>query len=95
MHSHALRPFGPNIWIVEQPSNFLGVPLGLRMTIIRLSNQQLLIHSMVPCNEQTYTAIDALGEVCYLISPNLEHTRFIQEWQQRYPSSALYGPTDQ
>lgn len=95
MHSHALHQFGPNIWIVEQSSNFLGVPLGLRMTIVRLSNQQLLIHSMIPCNEQTYTAIDALGEVRYLISPNLEHTRFIQEWQQRYPSSELYGPTDQ
>ncbi|MCF6325071.1 MAG: DUF4336 domain-containing protein [Gammaproteobacteria bacterium] len=95
MHSHALRQFGPNIWIVEQPSNFLGVPFGLRMTIVRLSNQQLLIHSMIPSNEQTNTAIDALGEVRYLISPNLEHTRFIQAWQQRYPDSELYGPTDQ
>ncbi|MBL1259544.1 MAG: DUF4336 domain-containing protein [Thiotrichaceae bacterium] len=95
MHSNLLLQFGPNIWTVEQPSSFLGVPLGLRMTIVRLRNQQLLIHSMIPCNEETYTAIDTLGEVRYLISPNLEHTRFIQEWQQHYPKSALYAPTDQ
>jgi len=92
---HSLRQFGPNIWTVEQPSNFLGVPLGLRMTIIRLANQQLVIHSMSPCDAETLVAIQALGEVRYLIAPNLEHTRFIGEWINDYPEATLYAPTDE
>ena len=91
---HSLRQFGPNIWTVDQPSNFIGVPLGLRMTIVRLANQQLVIHSMSPCDAETHTAIQTLGEVRYLIAPNLEHTRFIDEWLNDYPEAILYAPTD-
>ena len=92
---HSLRQFGPNIWTVDQPSNFIGVPLGLRMTIVRLANQQLVIHSMSPCDAETHTAIQTLGEVRYLIAPNLEHTRFIDEWLNDYPQAILYAPTDE
>jgi len=90
---HRLRQFGPNIWTVDQPSNFIGVPLGLRMTIVRLANQQLVIHSMSPCDAETHAAIQALGEVRYLIAPNLEHTRFIDVWLNDYPETIVYAPT--
>ncbi len=93
MSRNELKPFGTNIWSVEQPSNFIGVPLGLRMTVIRLANRQLALHSVIPCSEETERAIQSLGEVRYLIVPNREHTRFINEWQQRYPDAQLYLPT--
>jgi len=92
---HNLHQFGPNIWTVDQPSNFIGVPLGLRMTIMRLAKQQLVIHSMTSCDAETHAAIQTLGEVRYLIAPNLEHTRFIGEWLNDYPQAILYAPTDQ
>lgn len=92
MNRNLLKRFGDNIWVVEQPSNFLGVPLGLRMTIVRLAKQQLVIHSAIPCNDETEAAIRELGEITHLIVPNLEHTRFIKQWRQRYPSTQLYAP---
>ena len=94
MNLNMLKQFGPDIWIVEQPSNFIGVPLDLRMTIIRNDQQQLTLHSVIPCNEVTHNAIQALGKITYLIVPNLEHTRFIAQWQQRYPEAQTYAPTD-
>lgn len=93
MTDSTIIPFTDSIWTMEQPSNFLGVPLGLRMTIIRLTQQQLIIHSAIPYSEKNDALIQALGEVRYLIAPNLEHTRFINEWRQRYPNAQLYAPS--
>lgn len=92
MSNSELKPFGPNIWVVEQSSNYLGIPFGVRMTVIRLANRQLALHSVIACNIQTVTAIESLGDINHLIVPNLEHTRFLNEWRQRYPHAHLYAP---
>lgn len=92
MTTNSLRSFGEEIWTVEQPSNFMGLPLGLRMTVIRLPEQRLLIHSPVPCSDELEQSISDLGEICYLIAPNCEHTRFINAWQQHYPVAQLFAP---
>ena len=42
----SLKEFIPNqIWIKEIPLSFLGVPIGARMTIIRLSNDRLFLQN--------------------------------------------------
>jgi len=62
------------------------------MTVVRLADRQLAIHSVIPCSDVTEAAIRALGEVRYLIVPNLQHTRFINEWQPRYPDAQVAMP---
>lgn len=93
MKDDRLKPFGNEIWIVERPFSFLGVPLGQRMTVIRLPDQKLLIHSAVPCDDETETAIRALGEISYLVVPNCEHTRYVEMWKNNYPRTALIAPS--
>ena len=65
------------------------------MTIVRLPNEELVIHSMIPCDKATCSEIQELGEIKYLIAPNLEHTRFIDQWRQDYPKAIFYAPTDE
>jgi len=48
---------------------------------------------LVNTTAETHTAIQTLGEIRYLIAPNLEHTRFIDEWLNDYPQATLYAPT--
>ncbi len=92
MNDNSLKQIGENIWVIDQPSNFLGVAFGLRMTIIRNEQQQLTLHSVIPCNEEREIELQALGKITQFIVPNLEHTRFITQWQQRYPDAQTFSP---
>src|SRR5688572_14910582 len=40
-----LTSLAPEIWVAEAPLRWLGVEVGRRMTVIRLSNGELLVHS--------------------------------------------------
>jgi len=78
------------LWIVEYPVRFGGMDLFARMTIIKLTNGELLIHD--PCNisDATRSEIDALGEVKYIIAPGNFHHLFVTDFQTLYPNAKTY-----
>lgn len=87
-----LKPMGENIWIVDgEQISFYGLPFTTRMTVIRLSNGKLLIHSPIPLTNTIKEDLDALGEVSYLISPNKIHYYYIGDFQKSYPDAVTYA----
>lgn len=87
-----MQQLAENIWIVEGPSvPFLGLPYSTRMTIIRLDNRKLWIHSPIALNDKLLAKIALLGEVKYLVAPNHLHHLFIEPWQRQFPNARLYG----
>jgi len=32
-----IRPVAPDVWVVDRPQTFYGLPVGSRMTVIRLA----------------------------------------------------------
>ena len=42
-----LREIAPGLWVAERPHRFAGVELGARMTVIRLADGGLFVHSPV------------------------------------------------
>ncbi|BEU03656.1 hypothetical protein OAG1_24560 [Agarivorans sp. OAG1] len=87
-----MQQLAENVWVVEGPSvHFFGLPYSTRMTIIRLDNQQLWVHSPIALNDNLLTNIASLGEVKYLVAPNHLHHLFIEPWQQQFPDARLYG----
>ena len=56
------------IWILEYPIRFGGMNLYARMTLIRLPGGELLVHDPCKIDAVTQQAIDALGEVKYIIA---------------------------
>ncbi len=62
-----------NLWIVERPQRFYGLEVGTRMTVIRLADGSVLLHSPVELDAEVRWELDAIGRVRYVVAPNRVH----------------------
>lgn len=87
-----LKPVAKNIWIVDADNiSFYGLPYSTRMTIIRLKNGDLFIHSPTPLTAELKQAVKALGTVKHLVSPNWIHYAYINQWQQAFDNTVAWA----
>ncbi|MBY8976766.1 DUF4336 domain-containing protein [Rhodobacteraceae bacterium NNCM2] len=93
MESHSvLAPLGPDIWVADGPAiNFYGIPFPTRMTVIRLSNGDLFLHSPIAYSEELEAELRKLGTIRHLVSPNWIHYAHIGEWQRAVPGSVAWA----
>ena len=77
----------PNIGIVDGPFEYLTalgirmpLPFTTRMTVVRLVNGDLFLHSPIAFDQRLASEIQALGTVRHLVSPNQFHYAHIAEW---------------
>lgn len=68
-----------------------GLRLGTRMTVVRLPDRSLLVHSPVAPTPELRAAIDALGEVSIIVAPNAYHHLFAGDFAKAYPKAKLVG----
>lgn len=93
---YELKPFGPDIWLADGPlidfkAGIVTVPYPTRMTIVRLKDGRLWLHSPVPLTDKLKAQVDALGEVAYLVAPNKIHYWWIGEWMVAYPDAQSFA----
>lgn len=87
----------PGIWIVDGPlvgldaSMGLRVPFPTRMTVIQLSSGGLWCHSPIAPEPDLFAALDQIGPVEHLVSPNKLHYAHIAAWKQRYPHAVAWA----
>lgn len=87
-----LEPFGAEIWIAPGAEvESLGFRYPTRMAVIRLTDGGLFIWSPVSLSPELRAAVDALGEVRFLVTPTALHYLALPEWKAAYPGAALYG----
>jgi hypothetical protein len=90
---HRLRQLGPEIWVAERPQRFYGLEVGTRMSVIRLADGSLLLHSPVALDRSLRKELDALGPVRYAVAPNRVHHLYAGDVARAYPESRLWiGP---
>lgn len=88
----ALRTIGEELWATEAPMVVLGVlDIGTRMTVIRLADGGLFLHSPTPLDAATRAAVDALGPVRCIVAPNYVHHLHVGPWKAAYPNALLLG----
>jgi hypothetical protein len=85
-----LRPLAPDLWVVDRAQTFYGLPVGTRMTVIRLSNGRLLLHSPVALDEPLREQLDALGPVSFVVAPNRVHHLYAGDVKRVYPDARLW-----
>lgn len=78
-----------NIWVEGRPLRFMGVETGTRMTVIRLSDGGLFIHSPVSLNPELQREVDALGTVKAIVAPSRFHHLSVGMWMQAYPNAVV------
>ena len=85
-----LRQLDNNLWVAEQPLKFMGLPVGTRMTVIRLADNSLLLISPIEMTPEIKQQLNSLGAVRYLIAPNLFHHLYLADCLESLsPSSKL------
>jgi hypothetical protein len=88
-----LEEFGPSLYVVDGPTvSFFGFCYPTRMTLIRLSDGTVWVWSPVKLNEELASAVEDIGPVHYIVSPNKLHHYFLSEWIDRWPGARLYAP---
>jgi hypothetical protein len=92
------KPLAANIGIVDGPFEYLRVggiklplPFTTRMTVVRLANGDLFLHSPIRFDERLAGEIRRLGTVRHLISPNQFHYAHIGEWVRAFPGAISWA----
>jgi hypothetical protein len=86
-----LRKLDENLWVAEQPLKYMGLAVGARMTVIKLADGGLWVHSPLRLTPERRQAVEALGPVRFLVAPNKYHHLFIGEWMAAYPEARAYA----
>lgn len=87
-----LERWADDVWIAEAPLRFHGVPFGTRMTVVRLPDGSLLLHSPIALAAPLREQVDALGPVRHVVSPNKLHHLFLAPALAAYPEARLHLP---
>ncbi|MEI8256579.1 MAG: DUF4336 domain-containing protein [Deltaproteobacteria bacterium] len=80
-----------DVWTEARGQKFWGVESGTRMTIVRLTGGELLVHCPVALNEETRRAVDALGPVRAVVASSLYHHLYVGEWMAAYPKASFWA----
>ncbi len=91
-----LKTIGENLWVADGPIIHMAmgpfrVPFSTRMAIVRLADGGLWCHSPLAPAGELFRAIDQLGPVRHLISPNYIHYAHIAAWKERYPQAVAWA----
>lgn len=86
-----LRAIAENIWCVRAEQSFVGLHVGTQMTVVRLSDGGLLLHSPVPIASALKAQVDALGPVKHVICPALFHHMHAASAMNAWPAAQLHG----
>jgi hypothetical protein len=88
-----LEQVGPSLYVAEGPIvSFFGFPYPTRMAVARLADGNVWVWSPIALTEELADAVNAIGPVRCIVSPNKLHHLFLREWAQRWPDAQLYAP---
>lgn len=81
-----------DIWIVDAaPIRAMGLVLPLRMTVIRLLEGELMLHSPTQWSEALGDAVAQLGTVRHMLAPSIGHWQFLADWQRAFPQATSWA----
>jgi hypothetical protein len=88
----ALSRFAEGIWIESDPVRIVGTRLTSTMTVLRLANGSLLLHSPIAMTPERRAAVEMLGRVAHLYAPNLFHHLRVGDWAAAFPAARVHAP---
>jgi len=90
-----LKRIADDLWIVDGPVIRFGMPwpkmpFPTRMTIVRLADGALFVHSPTPLTDDLRRELAGLGAPRWIVGPNRIHYWWIPEWHAAYPEATVY-----
>ncbi|TAM78182.1 DUF4336 domain-containing protein [bacterium] len=87
-----LDQLADGLWIATMPIRFAGAWFPHTMTVVRLDDGSLLVHSPCRPSPQLHEGLLALGPVAHVVAPNWFHDLYLREYRQAYPQAILWAP---
>jgi hypothetical protein len=92
------KPVAKDIGVVDGPLEYLTVakvrlplPFTTRMTVVRLANGDLFLHSPTAFDAALAESLQGIGRVRHLVSPNQFHYAHIGEWARAFPDAVAWA----
>lgn len=86
-----LLPLADGLWELDAPLEIFGMALGHRMTVVRLADGQLWLHSPVAYSAELAAELALLGPVGHVVAPNCVHDTYLEAWFAAYPAARFHG----
>jgi hypothetical protein len=84
--------FAEGVWYDTGPVSMVGMQLTATMTVLRLDDGGLLLHSPLPLTAPRRSAVTELGQVKHLYAPNTFHHSWLGEWAREFPTALVHAP---
>jgi len=78
------------VWVTACPLRFFGIEIGTRMTVVRLDDGGLWLHSPIELDDDLVAELETLGAVRHIVAPNRFHHLYAGDAHERFPSAALH-----
>lgn len=83
-----LKKMADDVWIVDSgPHRMMGLPLPVRMTVLRDTAGGLLLHSPTRFTPRLLQELQEIGTFRYLLAPNSAHWAYVHEWIWHCPDA--------
>lgn len=79
------------LWVSEMSLRFYGVDVGTRMSVCRLSDGTLWLHSPIKLDEELRGELHRLGPIRFVVCPNKLHHLFAADYFAAYPEATIYA----
>ena len=91
MHDAPLTALAPDLWVATRRLELVVGDIGTRMTVIRLADGGLFLHSPVRLDDATRAALDGIGPVRAVVAPNKVHHFFVGDYLTAYPQARAFA----
>jgi hypothetical protein len=86
-----IREYVPGtLWLVPYPVRLAGARFEARMTVVRLPDGGLVVHSPAPLDDAMREWIHRLGTVAVILAPGNFHHLHVAAWQRAFPAAATW-----
>ena len=86
------RQIADDVVVMAFPLRFFGIDFARNVTLLRLGDGRLVIHSTAPFTERDVAAIRSFGEPAWLVDATLLHETFAKEGRAALPALHYLAP---
>lgn len=86
-----LEAIADGVWAAPFPHVYMGLHIGTSMTVVRLSDGSLFVHSPIPLDDELKREVDAIGPVAHIVAPSLFHHVYFGDFASAYPEAKTHG----
>ena len=87
-----LKRVADDVFVVDSVMHAaLGMRLPVRMTVFKLPDGSLLLHSPTQMTWALREELERIGPVKHLVAPNSVHWMMVKQWQDAYPDAEIWA----